>query len=77
MTTGKDFPREIAIKFCEEIRAENKSKGFSFQKFQCWGCYTWAKGDVKRMCLANEKGGGCNLINKRYESQEKQKHKEL
>ena len=29
MTTGKDIPREIALKLCAEIRAENRQKRFS------------------------------------------------
>ena len=71
MTTGKDIPRETAIKLCDEIRAENERKRFSFEKLQCWGCYKWAKGDVEKLCLASE--GGCNLVNNRYKSlQERQ-----
>jgi hypothetical protein len=70
MTAGTNISRETAIKLCEEIRAENENKGFSFQRLQCWGCLKYAKGDVEKMCLANEKGGGCNLINKRYKSQQ-------
>ena len=71
MTTGKDIPREIALKLCDEIRAENKQKWFSIGWLQCWGCYKFTGGDVDKMCLSNE--GGCPLVNKRYEL--RQKHK--
>ena len=64
MTTDKDVPHEIALKLCDEIRAENKRKRLSFWKLQCWGCYKWAKGDIEKLCLSRE--GGCNLVNKRY-----------
>lgn len=71
MAAGINTPREIAIKLCEEIQIENKRKGkFSFERLQCWGCLKHANGDVEKMCLANEGGGGCNLINKRYKSQQ-------
>jgi len=29
MTIGKDIPRDIALKLCDEIRAENKQRWFS------------------------------------------------
>ncbi len=64
MAIGKDVPREIALKLCDEIRSENKQKWFSLGRLQCWGCYKWAKGDAAKLCLSSE--GGCNLVNKRY-----------
>ena len=64
MTTGKDIPREIAIKLCDEIQAENKKKLFSLGKLQCRSCYKWAKGDREKMCLSSKEG--CNQVNKRY-----------
>jgi hypothetical protein len=68
MTTGKDIPREVAIKLCDGIRAENKRKRFSTGKLQCWGCYTWARGDMEKLCLSTK--GGCNLVNKQYKLQQ-------
>ena len=61
------IPREIAIKLCNEIQAENKRKRFPTGRLQCWGCRKYAKGDVEKMCLSSERG--CNLVNKRYKSQ--------
>jgi len=71
MTTGKDIPREVALKLCNEIRSENKQKWFSLGWLQCWGCYKWAKGDAEKLCLSSEQG--CNLINKRYKLQQEHK----
>jgi len=71
MTTGKDIPREVALKLCDEIRSENKQKWFSFGRLQCWGCYKWAKGGTEKLCLSSE--GGCNLVNKRYKLQQEHK----
>ena len=65
--TTQEIPREIAIKLCNEIQAENKRKRFSLRRLQCWGCYKFARGDAERMCLSSE--GGCSLINKRYRPQ--------
>jgi hypothetical protein len=64
MTTGKDIPREVAMKLCDEIRAENKRKRFSIGRLQCWGCYQWARGDTEKLCLSSKEG--CNLVNNRY-----------
>ena len=71
MTTGKDIPTEIALKLCDEIRAENKHKPFSIGRLQCWGCYKWAKRDTEKLCLSSE--GGCSLVNKRYKLQKEHK----
>ena len=65
MTTGKDIPREIALKLCDEIRSENKQRWFSIWRLQCLFCYNLARGDTEKLCLSSE--GGCHLVNKRYE----------
>lgn len=70
MTTGKDIPRDVALKLCDEIRSENKRKRFSIWKLQCWGCYWNAKRDVEKLCVF---GGGCPQVNRRYKLQETQK----
>lgn len=71
MTTGKDIPREIALKLCDEIRAENKRKWFSIWGLQCLGCYKFAKGDVEKLCLSSEQG--CPQVNRRYKLQPEHK----
>ena len=68
---NEEIPRELALKLCDEIRAENQRKWFSIWRLQCWGCYKWAKGDAEKMCLSSE--GGCNLINNRYKLHEEHK----
>jgi hypothetical protein len=65
--TVEKIPREIAIKLCNEIQAENKRKRFSPGRLQCWGCRKYARGDVDKMCLASE--GGCPRVNQRFRSQ--------
>ncbi len=65
--TVEEIPREVAIKLCNEIQAENKRKRFPLGRLQCWGCRKYAKGDVEKMCLSSE--GGCSLVNKRYRLQ--------
>ena len=62
--TVEEIPREVAIKLCNEIQAENKRKRFSKERLQCWGCCKYAKGDIEKMCISGK--GGCNLVNKRY-----------
>ncbi len=71
MTTGKDIPHEVALKLCDEIRAENKRKWFSIGRLQCWGCYKFTKGDAEKMCLSSK--GGCSFVNKRYELNQERK----
>ena len=64
MTRGKDIPRDIALKLCDEIRAGNKQRWFSIWKLQCFFCYKWAKGDKQKLCVFSEQG--CPQVNKRY-----------
>lgn len=71
MTTGKDIPREVALKLCDEIRAENKGKWSSPGGLQCFFCYKSARGNVEKLCLSSK--GGCNLVNKRYRLHQKDK----
>jgi hypothetical protein len=71
MSTGKEIPREVALKLCDEIRAENKGKWFSLGRLQCWGCYPFAKGNPEKLCLSSKEG--CNLINQRYKLQQGRK----
>ena len=75
MATGKEVPREIGLKLCDEIRAEHKQRGwfpwFSIWKLNCWGCYKFAKGDVEKICISGERG--CAPVKKRYKLREKHK----
>ncbi len=71
MSTGKDIPREAALKLCEEIRAENKGKWFSLGGLQCFFCYRSARGNPEKLCLSSKEG--CNLVNKRHKLQQERK----
>lgn len=64
--------KEIALRICDEIRKENENKKFGFVKIQCWGCMKYAKGDPNRRCFNSHPGyRGCNLVNKRYDKENK------
>ena len=75
MATGKDILREVAMKLCDEIRAEHKQRGwfswFSIWRLNCWGCYKFAKGDVDKLCLSSERGYA--QVNKRYKLRQRRK----
>jgi hypothetical protein len=78
VTAGKGIPREVA-KFCDEIRAEYKQRGwfswFSSGGLNCWGYYRFSRGDGEKMCLSSE--GGCAQVNKRYKLRQGDKQKEV
>jgi hypothetical protein len=62
------IPRDLAWQMCHEIREENRGRWHSFGRWQCWGCFTFSKGDPDRMCFSKGEGyRGCNLVNKRYD----------
>jgi len=68
MTTARDIPCDLALKLCNEIRAENKKRWFSIWRLQCLFCYRFAKGKAAKLCLASE--AGCPQVNQRYKHQE-------
>jgi len=62
--------REEALKLCEEVRRKNRHKWYSATRWQCWGCVTFTRGELDKMCLRTETGyNGCPQINQRYASQ--------
>lgn len=64
----KAIPKEIAEELCAEIRKQYRGKWWSVVGLQCWGCVTFTKGDVAKMCLHNAPGHrGCSLVNFRYD----------
>lgn len=79
MTAGKDIPLEVAVKFCDEIRAAHKQRGwfswFSIEGLNCWGCYKFSKGDLEKMFLSSE--GSYAQVNKRYKLCQGDKQKEV
>jgi hypothetical protein len=61
--------REEALKLCEEVRQENRHKWFSAARWQCWGCVSFTRGDLDKMCLRTPAGyNGCTLVNRRHAS---------
>jgi hypothetical protein len=65
------IPKDVALSLCREIREEIRGKWYRFTWLQCWGCMTFSKGNIDKMCLSNQEGyRGCNLVNKRYDQKE-------
>lgn len=63
------IPKEVAVKFCAEIREENRGKWYTFAGMQCKGCTTFSKGDSTKMCFNNGADyRGCNLVNARHDN---------
>lgn len=70
MQGNDEISREIALKLCEEVRAENKHKLFSIGKIQCYFCWKFGrkkneKGEIviHNICAFNN---GCHQVNKLY-----------
>ena len=60
--------KDVAWQLCSEIREGNRSKLYSFARWQCGGCTKFSKGDPDKMCFSNLEGfRGCNLVNRRYD----------
>ena len=58
------IPKDVAIRLCDEIRAEKERKLFT----QCWGCVKASKGDFSRMCASSRNDlRGCALVNRRFD----------
>jgi hypothetical protein len=68
MTETNAVPREVAARLCERIRHEQRSRWYTFNGLWCWGCATFAGGDVAKRCWASrEDGRGCAQVNARYD----------
>jgi hypothetical protein len=70
MQIKDEVSREIALKLCEEVRARNKQKFFSFGKLQCYFCWKFGRKKNKNgemvihnICALN---GSCHQVNKLY-----------
>jgi hypothetical protein len=62
---GAAIPPETALALCAEIREKNRSKWYSMAYWQCWGCQTFSRGMVTRMCFSSETNcRGCQLVNR-------------
>jgi len=61
------IPKDVALKLCEEIRAKNRGRWYSFYGMWCWGCYKFSKGDSTKLCFSNNpENRGCAQVNERY-----------
>lgn len=67
-----DIPQDVAFQLCADIRQQYQGKWWTLSGMQCMGCNTATKGDMTKRCINNAPGfRGCNLVNARYERQEK------
>jgi hypothetical protein len=63
------IPKDVALKLCEEIRAKNRGRWYSFFGMWCWGCYRFSRGNSTRLCFSNNpENRGCAQVNERYEN---------
>ncbi len=64
------IPRDVALQLCTEIRNQYRGKWWTLAGLQCWGCWTFTKGDSAKMCVSSRPDNrGCNLVNARYDQQ--------
>ena len=67
-----EIPFEKAYQLCNEINKGAKGLRLFFLNAQCWGCVTFSKGDVEKMCFRNSPGNrGCIMINAKYDGKTK------
>ena len=65
MTGPEPIPMDVAIRLCQEVRAERPVRLFS----QCWGCLKASKGEPTRMCIHRPPDNrGCSLVNRRHDA---------
>lgn len=66
---GKPIFQQAAIEICRQIQNRYSRKFFTAVYWQCWGCVKFSKGDIKKMCFANNSDNrGCNLVNKQFDA---------
>ena len=64
------IPKDTALQLCAEIREQYRGKWYTFAGLQCWGCATFSKGDLTKMCVGGSPDyRGSNLVNARYDQQ--------
>ncbi len=64
----KGIPPEVAARLCQEVRAANRGRWYTFHGLWCWGCATFTGGDVHKRCWNNgPEHRGCAQVNARYD----------
>ncbi len=62
------IPKDQSLAICEEIRAENRGKWYTYTGLWCWGCATFTKGDPAKRCFAaTADNRGCAQVNQRFD----------
>jgi hypothetical protein len=68
--TVKAIPEDVALRHCEEIRAENQGKWTRWTAWWCWGCAKASKGDPAKLCFSNDpQCRGCLQVNACFDRQ--------
>lgn len=64
----KAIPYDQALAICEETRAQNRGKWYTFNGMWCWGCATFTKGNPSGRCFASSADNrGCAQVNQRFD----------
>jgi hypothetical protein len=65
------IPEQVALRLCQEIRAQHRGKWYSFNAWWCWGCSTFTKGDPTKMCFYTPPDfRGCAQVNQRWQDRQ-------
>jgi hypothetical protein len=68
--TDVAIPRQVAFQICTEIRRENRRKWHTWGRWMCWGCETFTRGDLDKMCVGSRPDyRSCVQVNARYDRQ--------
>ncbi len=63
------IPSDQALATCEQVRARNRGKWYTYQTWWCWGCITFTKGDPTKRCYAGAPDNrGCLQVNQLFDA---------
>lgn len=69
---SQPIQKEVALRICEDIRKQYNRKWYTIAGLQCWGCKTFTRGDINKMCFnSSPDNRGCNLVNARFDKENK------
>ncbi|MBN2148403.1 MAG: hypothetical protein JW726_13525 [Anaerolineales bacterium] len=73
-----NISKEQALSICEQVRAENHHKWYTYQAWWCWGCTAFTKGDPAKRCFAaTPDNRGCLQVNKHLKQTSDPKTQEI
>ncbi len=63
-----EISSQQALAICDQLRAVNRGKWYTYQTWWCWGCMTFTKGEPAKRCFANRPDNrGCEQVNQRFD----------